>query len=79
MTKPDDEKTDEHGYVFDQQTWPKTCYACSDKLSEVDWEKLKYVRVQRGNAENGVPDLELRQCWCGTQLSIVVCNDFEPV
>jgi hypothetical protein len=37
---------------------------------------MSYVGVQRGDAEIGVPDLELRNCACGTTLAIVVPRDF---
>lgn len=59
-----------------EESWPKTCTCCGAKITEDDWERMSYVGVQRGDAEIGVPDLELRNCACGTTLAIVVPRDF---
>jgi hypothetical protein len=56
------------------ETWPKAC-GCGVKISEDDWEKLKYVGVQKTGLD-GIPDLELRNCRCGSTLAVAVPGDF---
>jgi hypothetical protein len=58
-----------------QESWPKTC-ACGHIISEIEWETLRYVGVQKVPPAFGMPDLELRNCVCGSTLSIAVPNDF---
>lgn len=60
--------------VFKEESWPKACSCCGRPITEEQWEGLEYVGVQRGTEE--IPDLELRNCGCGSTLAIVVPRDF---
>lgn len=62
--------------AFPEETWPKACSCCKRAISEDDWESMDYVGIQKGDADIGVPDLELRNCGCGSTLAIVVPRDF---
>lgn len=58
------------------ETWPKVC-SCGDSFSEEEWERLRYVGVQKSGLPD-FPDLELRNCGrCMSTLAIVVSCDFE--
>lgn len=62
--------------TFKEESWPKTCSGCSTKLTEDDWENLKYVGIQKSGFDD-IPDLELRNCGrCHSTLAIVVPRDF---
>lgn len=71
-----DDSWDDEFPEFPRETWPKTCTCCGAKITEDDWETMSYCGVQNGDAEIGVPDLELRNCSCGTTLAIVLPRDF---
>lgn len=47
----------------------KTCRACRRTWTPESWRALKYVGIQRIDLE-GEPDLELRNCTCGSTLAI---------
>lgn len=58
------------------ESWPKSC-SCGAKITDDEWEKLKYVGIQQGVPQHAIPDLELRNCSrCGSTLAIAVPNDF---
>ena len=57
------------------ETWPKHC-ACGAVITEDEWETLPYVGVQKVPPDYGMPDLELRNCHCGSTISVVVPGDF---
>lgn len=78
MAKPEDSK-DEQNARFPQPVWPKHCSYCKNSISENDWEKLEYAGVQRGIASHGIPNLEMRYCYCSRMLSIVAPNDFVKI
>lgn len=56
------------------ETWPKVC-GCGESFEEDDWERLKYVGVQKSGLD-GFPDLELRNCGrCSSTLALAVPQD----
>jgi hypothetical protein len=57
------------------ESWPKKC-ACGHEISEAEWETLHYVGLQKVPADYGIPDLELRNCVCGSTIAVAVPNDF---
>jgi hypothetical protein len=58
------------------ESWPKVC-SCGYKISEEEWETLRYVGLQKVPADYGIPDLELRNCGnCGSTMAVAVPNDF---
>lgn len=55
--------------------WPKQ-HSCGGSYTIDDWEKLQYVGVQKaGDLASEIPDLELRQCKCGSTLAITCPDD----
>lgn len=57
------------------EKWPKKC-ACGAPYEEHEWEKLRYVGVQKTGLPD-FPDLELRNCGsCGSTMAIAVPGDF---
>lgn len=57
------------------ESWPKVC-ACGHAISEEEWETLRYIGIQSVPPSFGMPDLELRNCVCGSTIAVVVPNDF---
>ena len=58
------------------ESWPKKC-SCGVTYDEAAWESWHYVGVQKGIANHGIPDLELRTCpCCGSTMAVAVPNDF---
>jgi len=57
------------------ESWPKVC-ACGNRISEEAWEQLRYVGVQKVPPSFDMPDMELRNCTCGSTLIVVVPGDF---
>ena len=57
------------------QRWPKVC-SCSASYNELSWEQLEYVGVQRSEFD-GMPDLELRNCRCGSTITVRVLSEFD--
>lgn len=55
--------------------WPKRCARCQRTYTKDAWEDLKYLGVQHGLADAGVPDLELRFCTCGGDFAITCPSD----
>lgn len=51
-------------------TAPQACTCCERTYTRADWEALSFV----GNQEGGERMLQLRNCPCGTTLSIEVPN-----
>jgi len=74
MKTTDDEITDKHAHPFAKQVWPKVCSLCKSSFTEDQWENLEYHGVQRGY--DTIPDMEMRLCLCGYNMSIVTCDDF---
>ena len=63
--------------LFKEETWPKVC-SCGHKMSDDDWERMRYIGIQKGFDD--IPDLELRSCnKCGSTLAITVPRDFVDV
>ncbi len=58
------------------ESWPKNC-SCGVKISEEQWEKLRYAGIQTCPPDYGLPELELRNCAsCGSTMAIAVSGDF---
>ncbi len=49
--------------------WPKTC-SCGRRYTREEWESLPLLGRQAGE-----PDLELRNCWCGSTLAVALTAD----
>jgi hypothetical protein len=54
----------------EKTVWPKRCNCCGASYSRDDWASLPLIGIQRD--EYGAPELELRNCACGSTLSIEV-------
>lgn len=50
--------------------WPKICNLCRFCVNKSDWPVLPYVGLQRDN--HNKQTLEIRNCYCGATLSIMV-------
>jgi hypothetical protein len=48
---------------------PKVCTCCGMVISAETWRALRYVGVQEIDDE---PDMELRNCECGTTLAVIL-------
>ncbi len=59
--------------------WPKKCNRCNKTYDADAWEKLSYVGVQKGDPDIEVPDLEMRNCSCGSTLAITCPKDINIV
>lgn len=67
------------GYVVEQRPakavdcpgcsgrWVKVCACCGRPYTAADWARLEAIGTQR---VPGAPDVELRNCGCGTTLGI---------
>lgn len=55
--------------------WPKKCNACGREIKSLkSWLRLPRVGVQ-GSGDPESPDLELRNCPCGSTLAVSVWLD----
>ena len=66
--------TDQDDAAPKQETWPKKC-GCGAVHTEEQWENLSYVGIQHSGLDD-FPDLEMRNCTCGSTMAIVVPTDF---